>query len=275
MSAKWRALQHRHRYTYSAVVFPQPFVDSLADQFSSHPGFYAELQELTSLNSTYSQVNHVKRVASSFGDVLSSAPDEQSLSKAARLYLEIMFFENSTPLHRTLVSALVKARNHQGLICRCFRALCEEYGGSQGKGKRFCVSRAALSIMGMPKLGYLMGVVEDCAVVVARDIVYGLSSVVLETSGWARPSPIVMEQCQEALSCLYYLLQKFPSKFDIDEKGVMEMIVHVVLSILKLSSFSRDCFVAAGVSFCAALQVFLSADELGLFIIEDKDVVAG
>lgn len=130
------------------------------------------------------------------------------------------------------------------------------------------MSRAALSIMGMPKLGYLMGVVEDCAVVVARDVVDGLSSVVLETSGWARPSPIVMEQCQEALSCLYYLLQKFPSKFnDLDGKGVMEMIVRVVLSILKLSSFSRDCFVAAGVSFCAALQACLSAEELGLFII--------
>ncbi|KAI3439517.1 DUF2428 domain-containing protein [Psidium guajava] len=269
MSAKWRALQHRHRYTYSAVVFPQPFVDSLADESSSHPRFYGELQELTSLNSTYSQVNHVKRVASSFGDVLSSAPNDQSLSKAARLYLEIMFFENSTPLHRTLVSALAKARNHQDLICRCFRALCEEYGGSRGKGKWFCVSRAALSIMGMPKLGYLMGVVEDCAVVVARDIAYGLSSVVLETTMWARPSPVVMEQCQEALSCLYYLLQKFPSQFnDLHDKGVMEMIVHVVLSILKLSSFSRDCLVAAGVSFCAALQVCLSAEELGLFIVE-------
>lgn len=131
------------------------------------------------------------------------------------------------------------------------------------------MSRAALSIMGMPKLGYLMGVVEDCAAVVARDIVYGLSSVVSETNGWARPSPVVMEQSQEALSCLYYLLQKFPSKFnDLNDKGVMEMIVHVVLSILKLSSFSRDCFVAAGVSFCAALQVCLSAEELGLFIVE-------
>ncbi|KAL3629151.1 hypothetical protein CASFOL_026373 [Castilleja foliolosa] len=31
-------------------------------------------------------------------------------------------------------------------------------------------------------------------------------------------------------------------------------------------AFSRDCFVAAGVSFCAALLVCLSPDELGFFI---------
>lgn len=39
------------------------------------------------------------------------------------------------------------------------------------------------------------------------DIVYGLKGVILETNDGSRPSPIVMEQCQEALSCMYYLLQ--------------------------------------------------------------------
>lgn len=164
------------------------------------------------------------------------------------------------------------------MIGGCFRALCDEYGGGGGKRKRFCVSRAALSIMGMPKLGYLVDVVEECAVLVAWDIVYSLNGVVSETNGWARPSPIVMEQCQEALSCLYYLLQRFPSRFkDFDgswtglhgeDSNVLAMSLTVVLSVLKSSAFSRDCFVAAGVSFFAALQVCLSPEELGLAIIE-------
>lgn len=124
--------------------------------------------------------------------------------------------------------------------------------------------------MGMPKVGYLVDVVEECAVLVAWDVVGSLNGVVSETERWARPSPIVMEQCQEALSCLYYLLQRFPSKFkDQDsESNVLGRSLSVVLSILTSLSFSRDCYVAAGVSFCAALQVCLSPEDLGLVIIQ-------
>ncbi|GLU01919.1 hypothetical protein SLE2022_191990 [Rubroshorea leprosula] len=48
----------------------------------------------------------------------------------------------------------------------------------------------------------------------------------------------------------------------------MERVVVVLISILKSVAFSRDCFVAAGVSLCAALQVCLGAEELGLITIE-------
>ncbi|XP_057980177.1 uncharacterized protein LOC131165981 isoform X2 [Malania oleifera] len=278
MSAKWRALQHRHRYTYSAVFFPHSYVESLNSLTSDSPSpskFFLELKELISLNSTYAQVNHAKNVASAFGDLLGNG-EEGLVSMAARFYLEILFLENSLPLHRTLVSVLAKNRNFQSLIGGCFRSLCKEYGG--GKGKRFCVSRAALSMMSSPKLGYLVEVVEECAILVALDVLFGLNAVVSETIGWSRPSPIVMEQCQEALSCLYYLLQRFPSKFvDLEsvESGlvpkhsnVLESIVTTILNILKSSAFSRDCFVAAGVSFCAAIQVCLDPQVLGVFIME-------
>ncbi|KAK9272640.1 hypothetical protein L1049_003016 [Liquidambar formosana] len=279
MSAKWRALQHRHRYTYSAIIFPHSYIESLnlLPSDTSSLKFYTELKLLTSLNSTYSQVNHAKKVASAFNELLATG-DEGLVSAAARFYLEILFLEDSLPLHRTLVSILAKNRNFQSVVSGCFRTLCDEYGGVGGKGKRFCVSRVALSMMSSPKLGYLVEIVEECAVLVGWDIVLGLNSVVSETSGWSRPSPIVMEQCQEALSSLYYLLQRFPSKFT-DSNGcesvlvcegsnVFEMIVTVILSVLKSLAFSRDCFVAAGVSFCAALQVCLSPQELGLVIME-------
>jgi hypothetical protein len=213
-------------------------------------------------------VNHVKRVAASFSDLLSNAEDEASVSEAARFYLEVLFLENSLPLHRTLVSALAKVRHHHALIGACLHALCDEYSG--GKRTRFCVSRVALSVLGMPKLGYLANVIEECAILVARDAVSSLDGVVSETEDLARPSPIVMEQCQEALSCLYYLLQRFPSKFT-DCNGaenVLGAAVTVILNVLNSTAFSRDCFVAAGVSFCAALQARLNAQELGFFIIE-------
>lgn len=148
--------------------------------------------------------------------------------------------------------------------------------------------------MSSPKLGFLVDVIEECVVLVGLDAVSGLNSVVKETTEGSRPSPIVMEQCQEALSCLYYLLQRFPSKFTTSFNGscsdlvsetsnvldgicsdmvsenlnVLELVLTTILSILKSPVFSRDCFVAAGVSFCAALQVCLGPEELGLAIME-------
>ncbi|KAK4417672.1 hypothetical protein Salat_2179900 [Sesamum alatum] len=278
MSAKWRAIQHRHRYTYSAVVFPPHFVQAL-DQAPYDSPFFAELRHLVSLNSTYAQLEHVKKLAAAFSNLLSDPnSDEKKVSCPVKLYLEILFLENSLPLHRTLASVLAKCKNFRSLIEGCFRQLCEEYGGAENviNGKRFCVSRAALSMMSTPKLGYLVQVVEQCANLVALDVLSGLHSVVTETNESSRPSPIVMEQCQEALSCMYYLLQRFPQKFynvggehcelSLNNCSVLEMAFVNVLSILKSHAFSRDCLVAAGVSFCAALQVCLSPGELGLFI---------
>ncbi|KAL1538687.1 thyroid adenoma-associated protein [Salvia divinorum] len=270
MSAKWRAIQHRHKYTYSAVLFPPHLIEAL-NQTPDGSAFFSELKHLISLNSTYAQLEHVKKVAAAFSTLL-SAPnaDENAVSSAAKLYLEILFLENSLPLHRTIASALTKCKYHRSSIEDCFRMLCEEYGGGKNasNGSRFCVSRAALSMMGTPKLGYVVEVVEQCAILVALDVISGLQSIVKETDELSRPSPIVMEQCQEALSCMYYLLQRFPEKFyhSLSDQSVMAMAFTSVLSILKSEAFSRDGFVAAGVSFCAALQVCLSPDDLGVFV---------
>ncbi|XP_058096528.1 uncharacterized protein LOC131242120 [Magnolia sinica] len=281
MSAKWRALQHRHRYTYSAVVFPQSYVDTLnlMPCGISSPDFFAELRELISLSSTYSQVTAVKEVASGFSSLLGSTDVGEAVwNTAVRLYVEILFLENSLPLHRTLISALVKNCGFRAVIGSCFQSLCDEYGVKGRKGKKFSVSRAALSLLSYPKLGFLVEAIEECSVSVALDIAFGVRAVVLEIDGGSRPSPAFMEQCQEALSCLYYLLQKFPSKFihlkdcrDYlipKDSDILGIVVGDILSVLKSSSFTRDCLVAAGVSFCAALQAYLSNQELAVFIVE-------
>ncbi|GAA0169120.1 scaffold/adaptor protein [Lithospermum erythrorhizon] len=268
--SKWRAIQHRHRYTYNAVRFPPHFFEAFHQTPSVR--FYTELKRLISLNSTYAQLTHAKNIASAFTDMLSDPNgDVESILYASKLYMEILFLENSMPLYRTLVSVFSKAKNYQDLIVKCFRELCEEYGGENGKGSRFSVCRVALLIMGTPKLGYMSEVVKECAVLVGLDVVSGLKSVLLEVGESSRPSPLVMEQCQEALSSTYYLLQRYPEKFRVSVGGcadILEPILTTILSILNSEGFSRDCLVAAGVSLCAALQGCLSPEELGLFIME-------
>ncbi|GAB2239954.1 hypothetical protein Droror1_Dr00020472 [Drosera rotundifolia] len=77
----------------------------------------------------------------------------------------------------------------RGVIGGCLRGLCEKYGeiGNEEKegkrGRRFCVGWVALSIMGTPRLGYLVEVVEGCLGVVVLDLVEGLRAVVREIEG--------------------------------------------------------------------------------------------
>jgi thyroid adenoma-associated protein len=270
MSAKWRSQQHRHRYTYSSVVFPRHYLEALALVPSevASSDFFAQLNSLISLTSTYSQVVAVKDLASAYVQFLSApvTPDDAVLA-ATKFYLEILFFENSLPLHQTLISVLVKCKKFFPVISGCFASLCEEYGGSASRAKkRFMVSRAALSLIGYPKLGFLDEAVERCAEIMALDVIDGLDGVTRDINDGSRPSPVVMEQ--EAMSCMYYLLQRYPSKFTGLDKAssVFNSAVQTVLSVLKSSAFSRDCLVASGVSFCAALQVFMSPEEIYQFI---------
>ncbi|PIA57440.1 hypothetical protein AQUCO_00600279v1 [Aquilegia coerulea] len=280
MSAKWRALQHRHQYTYTAVIFPQAYIEKLYNLplDIASLSFFSELKELISLNSIYAQVTAVKKLSSAFGELLSNN-GETMVSEASQFYLEILFMENSLPLHRTLVSVLAKSRNFHSVIASCFLSLCDEYVVVSAKERRFLLSRVALSMMSCPKLGFLVDVVEKCSISIALDAAYGLKAVSMEVSNGSRPSPVAMEQCQEALSCLYYLLQRFPSRFTNstdfqvnvvpEDSTISEIVMDAIISILKSSSFSRDSLVAAGVAFCAALQLCLTPEELQYFIVKN------
>ncbi|CAM0911141.1 unnamed protein product [Alopecurus aequalis] len=272
MSSNWRSLQHRHRYTYTSVVVPKRYLEALAlvPAEVSSSSFFAQLNNLISQPSTYAQVVAVKDFAAAFVQFLSgpAVPDDAVLV-AAKLYLEILFFENSLPLHRTLISVLAKCKKFSMVISGCFTLLCEEYGGSGVKAKkRFLVSRAALSLIGYPKLGFLNEAVENGVETMALDVVTGLDGVIRDIDDGSRPSPVVMEQCQEAMSCMYYLLQRYPSRFTGLNKAssVFKSAVRTILTVLRSSAFSRDCLVASGVGFCAAIQVFMSPEEISWFI---------
>ncbi|CAA6665162.1 unnamed protein product [Spirodela intermedia] len=282
MSAKWRALQHRHRYTYSSVVFPASFLRALTSLESAAPPssrlvsrFLSELRIVASLDTTYAQVAAAKDLSNSFAELLAGGDGGAAgdlVPAAAALYLEMLFVENSLPLHRTLISALARSRKALPMVESCLVSLCREHGrlGREGR-KPFLVSRALLSLISYPKLGFLNGVLGRCAAMAGLDVSVGVAGVAEDIGLGSRPSPAVMEQCQDAMSCLYYLLQSsHPEEEDDDEEEEgstgFALILEAIVRVLKSSSFSRDCLVAAGVSFCAALQTRLSSDQLASFI---------
>lgn len=246
--------------------------------------FFDEIRQFASLGSIHSQVTALKRVVSAFSELfLKSNTNEEAVHAAVPLYLEILFQENSPPLHRSLLSFFSTSFPvaHQSLVKDCFERLCKEYGLMGNKFCRFALAPVATSILSLPKAGFLKEVAEQCSVTMAFNACFGLQSVMKEADEGGRPSPAVMEQCQEAMSSLYYLIQQFPHKFapqgicddsaecldaQSDSPAACEIVVKTIIDVLKSSVFSRDCTVAAGVSFCAAAQIFIVEPKLALLL---------
>lgn len=247
--------------------------------------FFDEIRQFASLGSIHSQVTAAKRVVAAFSELfLNNNTNEEAVHAAVPLYLEILFQENSPPLHRSLLSffSISFPVAHQSLVKDCFELLCKEYGLMGNKFCRFALAPVATSILSLPKAGFLKEVAEQCSMTMALNACIGLQSVMKEADEGGRPSPAVMEQCQEAMSSLYYLIQQFPHKFapqDIcddsaeefpdphsESPAVYEIVVKTIIDVLKSSVFSRDCIVAAGVSFCAAAQICIVDPELALLL---------
>ncbi|XP_057828205.2 uncharacterized protein LOC131039444 isoform X2 [Cryptomeria japonica] len=284
MSAKWRALQRRHQWTYDSVILPPAYIESL---HSLSPPiaklkFIDELCKLSALTSIHSQVTEFKKVVAAFSELVVKSNTDEYLRAAMPLYLEILFVENSLPLHRSLLSAFSQnfPINHQSLVKDCFEHLCKEYGLTGKKCRRFGLARVATSILSLPKSGFFKEVTERCSTIISLHLCNGLQSVLKEANEGVYPSPATMEQCQDGMSSVYYLLQQFPHKFapqvihddcisfsnsHHEGQTIYEIVVSTILDVLKSSVFSRDCMLAAGVSFCAAGQI-ISEPQLALLV---------
>ncbi|KAH9296258.1 hypothetical protein KI387_039846, partial [Taxus chinensis] len=274
MSAKWRALQRRHQWTYDSVVLPSSYIEALR---SLPPPiaklkFFDQLCKLSALTSIHSQVTEFKKVVAAFSELVADSDTDEYLHAAMPFFLEILFEENSLPLHRSLLSVFCHnfPVTHHSLVKDCFELLCKEYGLTGRKCRRFGLASVATSILSLPKAGFLKVVAEQCSTIMALNVCNGLQSVLKEANNGGHPSPATMEQCQDAMSSLYYLLQQFPHKFApqaihgvstpfscplYEGQTFYEIVVNTILDVLKTSVFSRDCMLAAGVSFCAAAQI--------------------
>ncbi|KAK3280678.1 hypothetical protein CYMTET_11498 [Cymbomonas tetramitiformis] len=92
-------------------------------------------------------------------------------------------------------------------------------------------------------------------------VLAGVSAVVEAATGGVTISPPDMEACQEALSSLYYLLQRYKpviSDSRIDG-GEFRSVVLLLTRILQTAALSREATVAAGIAFIAVVR---SADTL-------------
>ncbi|KAG6541059.1 hypothetical protein Mapa_017546 [Marchantia paleacea] len=287
MAGRWRAAQRRKRWTDHAALLPaasvralerwpellRPLVQQLG-AFESQPSIYAQLTQVKPLGKVLLRLLQQDGLKS----------DARASKACVRCYLEILFVENSRPLHRGLLSSLCHVpAEFSALMQEAFLDCCLEYGPGGPRERKFAVVAVAASLAGLPQPGVMKDVAQNSVFFTAHAACRDVQAVLQHALQGGRPTPTVMEEAQNALSSVYYLLQQFPERFRASCDGpnsespgskawtsgdLFGAVVSLLLDVLQTSVLSRDCVVAAGVGLAAAAQLLhADADGAGLALL--------
>ncbi|KAL2643811.1 hypothetical protein R1flu_011398 [Riccia fluitans] len=286
MAGRWRAQQRRKRWTDHAAFLSTGTVSTLGLWPELEP-LWKQLTLFEAQPSIYAQLTQVKPL----GKVLLSLLPELKWNEAAlklcvKTYLELLFVDNSRPLHRGLLSTLSHVPKEYGYVLRdAFQACCREYGPKGPRERKFAVVAVAASLAGLPQPGVMKEVAQDSVYYTGNAACHDVRGVLQHALEGGRPTPTIMEEAQNALSSIYYLLQQFPVCFkghtpissheSCQQDGTIssnaaeelfENVVSLLLDVLQTSVLSRDCVVAAGVGLAAAAQLHAENEDLALLL---------
>ncbi|KAL3696959.1 hypothetical protein R1sor_011035 [Riccia sorocarpa] len=292
MAGRWRSQQRRKRWTDHAAFLSVGTVSSLGLLPELEP-LAKQLSVFEAQPSIYAQLAQVKPLGKVF---LTLLPELKSNERALRLcvqaFLELLFVENSRPLHRGLLSILSHVpREYSDVLRDSFQACCREYGPGGARERKFAVVAVAASLAGLPQPGVMKEVAQDSVFYTGNAACHDVRGVLQHALEGGRPTPTIMEEAQNALSSIYYMLQQFPVCFKCDnssnshesgpvqEGGIITdssrtrvaeelfgSVVSLLLDVLQTSSLSRDCVVAAGVGLAAAAQLHSENEGLALLL---------
>ncbi|KAI5076112.1 hypothetical protein GOP47_0008177 [Adiantum capillus-veneris] len=216
--------------------------------------------------------------------------DYAVINLSFQLLVELLFMENSVPLHRSILSCLASLPPQwKEFIEKALAHGLQEYGILGPKTRCFALAAVATSLLNLPKPGLLKGIIEPFAATITNALSYDVQSLLWQAREGGRPTPTAMEDCQGALSSLYYMLVYYPHKLftacsrptltrlnhikrsaeetcsatldigDLSADGmsvsIYNAVLDVILDVLQTGYLSRDCCIAAGVGLCAAMQI--------------------
>lgn len=244
MAVRWKAGQRRKRWTEQAISLRASSLARLQDSVVSadlqsdaaFTNFAKLLQAFGRLPSTFAQIAATKALSDVLLSVLKS--DHASAQTALLLYVELLFLDNSRPIHRGLLTPLSRLSDDWKVkVADALNACCLEYGQGGTKHRRFSIVGVVSSISTLPQPGILKGVLEICLNVFTLSACHDISWVLEYSNEGGRPPPNTMEDCQDAVGSLYYVLQHYPHTFineDLDTRDVSEE------STLKLNQIPVD-----------------------------------
>lgn len=220
MAVRWKAGQRRKRWTEQAISLPANVVirlqeadvsvDSSSD--ASFTNFAKQLLSFGELPSTFAQIAATKALSDALLSVLRSG--HISAQSALLFYVELLFLHNSRPLHRGLLTPLSRlSKDWEIKVANALKCCCLEYGQGGIKHQRFSIVGVVSSISNLPQPGLLRGVLEICLSIFTLSACYDVSWVLEYSNEGGRPPPNTMEDTQDAVGSLYYVLQHYPQWF--------------------------------------------------------------
>lgn len=174
MSSKFKRQQRKKRWSENGTVFPERYIKEIsilcADATPELSAFAESLKELTTQETTYNEIPQLTKITSRLSKLWGEKKDANKacgdpfvhgksnifvtvltsifiqltyfllfLLSALKLYVELVFLENSKPLHRSIVASLSKMTDEKDLIAETFYNLCKEYGRNGPKHHRFAL----------------------------------------------------------------------------------------------------------------------------------------
>ena len=306
MAVRWKAGQRRKRWTEQAVALPRgeglirvQEEEEAHESAAAYRHFAQQLQFFGQLPSTFAQIAATKALSDA---LLPALKCTSTLAKAALCaYVELLFLENSRPLHRGLLSTLSRlSEDMENLVADALCVCCLEYGGDGGiKHRRFSCVGVVASVANLPQPGILKGVIQHCLNLLTLSACSDVAWVLECSNQGGRPPPNTMEDCQDAMGSLYYILQHYPhcftqpgispgteetsnffiyvaggTKIPQQSQSWVELPRHIVygivfqtlIDVLQTSALSRDCVVAAGVGLCAGVQLQNTSEQVALLL---------
>lgn len=220
MAVRWKAGQRRKRWTEQAISLPANVLVQLQDadvsvdlsSDASFTNFAKQLLSFGELPSTFAQIAATKALSDALLSVLKSSPISAQI--ALRLYVELLFLYNSRPLHRGLLTPLSRlSKDWEFKVANALKCCCLEYGQGGIKHQRFSIVGVATSIANLPQPGLLRGVLEICLNICTLSSCYDVAWVLDYSNEGGRPPPNTMEDTQDAVGSLYYVLQNYSQWF--------------------------------------------------------------
>ena len=263
MSSKFARQQKRKKWSEDCTRLPEGFLGSVAAARSAAeplPGSEAlvgvcdELLRFSEAASSYAELEVMKKLA----PLVPSLPDAD-FATAAPWMVEIVFCDNSSPLHRQIISAMKKLpADRTAALERAVESRIRRDDSAEGSP----ASKALAVSIGKLCPAFHAFINQRCAVPAMRALLLELRRTLDGVAAGHHVPPSVMTDVQNGLSSLYLLFSAHGPAIAGGQEGdegvlLMESLSLLLLEALQGTALVRDAMMAASVALWALAAIYL------------------
>eukprot|EP00898_Chlorokybus_atmophyticus_P008554 jgi/Chlat1/86/Chrsp1S03198 len=275
--SKFKKEQRRKRWGEAGAVWAEDYVlEVLRLSSAASETDDADLKQLAKslevligLSTTYDEVVHLRAVAAAFSSCAQSC-HRQLLSGAITLLVQVLFLENSRPLHKEVLSVL--RRLPSAWVQDIEAALTAQLAAAASNEALYFTLAGPLVSLTACSQPYAEIPLRTTSTHCASALCLAVSSVTSQAAGGAYTPRVQAEECQDALSALYYLLHRYSEQFIPDPEGdngratALTLLADTLSGILSTTYFTRESTVASAVSFIEAASLGCAEKEAAFLL---------